>query len=92
MARKTKKEIEALTMMDDVSPLETIIKPKNMKKTTKYYKKKKRALVEVIKEYNNFFLLPALRLWMDKDFNGNYDKIFFEISWFNLTLAFKLKR
>lgn len=89
MAKKTK---EPLIMMDDVSPLDTLVKTKRMKKSTKYYKKKKRSLVEVIKEYNNFFILPAVRLWFDRDFNGNVDKLFFEISLFNYTLAFKIKR
>lgn len=92
MTKKKKVVVPPVPLYDDVSPLETMIKPKSMKKSSKYYKKKKRALVEVIKEYNNFFILPAVRLWFDRDFTGNLDKLFFEISWFNLTLAFKIKR
>jgi hypothetical protein len=91
MAKKTK-IVDPLIMMDDVHPLATVVtNKKSMKKTSKYYKKRKRAFVEVINEYNNFFILPAVRLWFDKDFNGAFDKMFFEISWFNYTLAFKLK-
>ncbi len=92
MKRTKIKPIEPLIMMDDVPPLQTVLtNKKSMKKTSKYYKKRKRAFVEVINEYNNFFILPAVRLWFDKDFMGSYDKMFFEISWFNYTLAFKLK-
>lgn len=91
MAKK-KNNRDPLIMCDDVSPIETVIKSKSMKKSSKYYKKKKRALIEVIHEYNNFFILPAVRLWFDRDFNGSVDKLFFELSWFNYTLAFKIKK
>lgn len=92
MAKKTKKTVEPLLMMDDTSPLKTVItNKKNMKKTSKYYKKKKKAVIEIISEYNNFFMLPAFRIWYDKCFDGSYDKLFFEISLFNYTIAFKIK-
>lgn len=92
MARKTK-IVEPLIMLDDVHPLATVVtNKKSMKKTSKYYKKRKRALIEVIRENNNFFILPAFRIWYDKDMFGGYDKLFFEISWFNRTVAVKLKR
>lgn len=90
--KKNNKEVfQPLTMCDDVSPMDIIINKKNMKKTSKYYKKKKKAMVEIITEYNNFFILPTFRFWFDKDFNGSIDKLFFEISWFNRTLAIKIK-
>ena len=92
MAKKTKKSVPPLIMMDDVAPIDTVLtNKKSMKKTSKYYKKRKRAFVEIINEYNNFFILPAFRIWYDKSFDGTYDKMFFEISWFNYTLAFKIK-
>lgn len=89
MNKKVKKK-EPLIMMDDVSPLETIIKPKRMKKTSNYYKKKKRSLVQIITETNNFFITPTLRIYSDKSFFGGYDKLFLEFSWFNRTLAIRI--
>ncbi len=92
MAR-IKKIDDPLIMMDDTSPLRTlVINKRSMKKTSKYYKKRKRALIEVIRESNNFFILPTFRIWYDKDMFGGYDKLFFEVSWFNRTIALKLKR
>lgn len=90
MTRKSKKEIEALTIMDDVSPLDTLPKIKSMKKTSSYYKKKKKALVQIITETNNFFITPTLRIYSDKSFFGGYDKLYLEFSWFNRTLAIRI--
>ena len=91
MAKKTKKkEPCALIMMDDVSPIDTVLKQKNMKKTSKNYKKKKKAIFQIIEENNNFFILPTVRIYFDKSYFGGYDKLFLEFSWFNRTLAIKL--
>lgn len=88
LSNKTKSKI-----IDDIKARGLYQEPKtkSMKKTTKYYKKKKRAFVEIINEYNNFFILPAVRLWYDRAFDGSCDKLFFEISWLNYTVAFKIK-
>jgi hypothetical protein len=62
-----------------------------MKKTSSYYKKRKRAIFTILSEHNNFFIIPAIRLYFDKAYRGGYDKMYLEFSWFNRTLAIKLK-
>ena len=61
-----------------------------MKKTTKYYKRKT-AIFRLLTESNNFFIIPAIRIYFDKAYRGCYDKMYLEFSWFNRTLAIKLK-
>lgn len=61
-----------------------------MKKTTKYYKRKT-AIVRLLTESNNFFIIPAIRIYFDKAYRGCYDRVYLEFSWFNRTLAIKLK-
>ena len=61
-----------------------------MKKTTKYYKRKT-AIFRLLTESNNFFIIPAIRIYFDKAYGGCYDKMYLEFSWFNRTLAIKLK-
>ena len=62
-----------------------------MKKTSNYYKRRKTAIFKLLTESNNFFVIPAIRLYFDKAYRGGYDKIYLEFSWFNRTLAIKLK-
>lgn len=90
MAKKIKEQ-DVMIMMDDVSPLDVLPKNKKMKKTSKYYKKKKTSIFQIISESNNFFILPTVRIYFDKYFSGGYDKLFLEFSWFNRTFAIKLK-
>lgn len=80
---------EPLIMSDDISPIK-IINKKRMKKTSKY-SKRKRSLIEIIKENNNFFITPTLRIYFDKSYYGGIDRLFIELSWFNWTFAIKLK-
>lgn len=61
-----------------------------MKKTSKYYKRKT-AIVRFLTESNNFFIIPAIRVYFDKAYGGCYDRVYLEFSWFNRTLAIKLK-
>jgi len=61
-----------------------------MKKTTKYYKRKT-AIFRLLTESNNFFIIPTIRVYFDKAYSGCYDRIYLEFSWFNRTLAIKLK-
>lgn len=61
-----------------------------MKKTSKYYKRKT-AIVRLFTESNNFFIIPAIRIYFDKAYGGCYDRVYLEFSWFNRTLAIKLK-
>ena len=63
----------------------------NMKKTSKSYKKKKKAIFTVMTENNNFFILPTARIYFDKSYYGGYDKLYLEFSWLTRTLAIKLK-
>ena len=62
-----------------------------MKKTSNYYKKRKRAIFNILSESNNFFILPTMRIYFDRAYRGGYDKMYLEFSWFNRTLAIKLK-
>ena len=61
-----------------------------MKKTTKYYKRKT-AIVRLLTESNNFFIIPTIRIYFDRAYGGGYDRVYLEFSWFNRTLAIKLK-
>lgn len=62
-----------------------------MKKTSNYYKKRRSAIFRLLTESNNFFIIPAIRIYFDRAYKGGYDKIYLEISWFNRTLAIKIK-
>lgn len=61
-----------------------------MKKTTNYYKKKT-AIFRLLTESNNFFITPTIRVYFDKAYSGGYERMYLEFSWFNRTLAIKLK-
>ncbi len=43
-----------------------------MKKTSNYYKKRKTAIFRMLTESNNFFIIPAIRLYFDKAYRGGY--------------------
>ena len=75
----------------DTTKMKTIMTKSKMKKTSGYYKKKKTALVTVLTESNNFFILPTMRIFFDKAYSGRFDKLFLEFSWFNKTVAIRLK-
>ena len=62
-----------------------------MKKTSNYYKKRKTAIFRLLTESNNFFIIPAIRIYFDRAYRGGYDKMYLEFSWFNRTLAIKVK-
>ena len=75
-------------MLDDVPPILTQpLKKKKMKRTSKYYKRKKDRF-QFIKEYNNFFILPTIRIYYDT-YNDKFDKLLLEFSWFKLTFAIR---
>jgi hypothetical protein len=62
-----------------------------MKKTSNYYKRKKTAIFRLLTESNNFFITPTIRVYFDRAYAGCYDRIYLELSWFNRTLAIKIK-
>lgn len=62
-----------------------------MKKTSNYYKRRKTAIFRLLTESNNFFIIPAIRIYFDRAYRGCYEKVYLEISWFNRTLAIKIK-
>jgi hypothetical protein len=85
---KQNNEERDIIMLDDVSPILTQpLKKKKMKRTSKYYKRKKDRF-QFIKEYNNFFILPTIRIYYDT-YNDKFDKLLLEFSWFKLTFAIR---
>jgi hypothetical protein len=62
-----------------------------MKKTSNYYKRRKSAIFRLLTESNNFFITPTIRVYFDRAYAGSYDRIYLELSWFNRTLAIKIK-
>jgi hypothetical protein len=62
-----------------------------MKKTSNYYKNRRKAVVRLFTESNNFFIIPTIRIYFDRAYGGCYDRVYLEFSWFNRTLAIKLK-
>jgi len=85
---KQNNEERDIIMLDDVSPILTQqLKKKKMKRTSKYYKRKKDRF-QFIKEYNNFFILPTIRIYYDT-YNNKFDKFLLEFSWFKVTFAIR---
>lgn len=62
-----------------------------MKKTSNYYKNRRKSTIKLFKESNNFFIIPTIRIYFDRAYGGGYDRVYLEFSWFNRTLAIKLK-